>query len=63
MEREGKKSNNPYWRTLKTDGFLNEKYPGGLERHKELLEREGFKIVKRGKKYKVLDFEKYSVKL
>ncbi len=26
-----------YWRTLKADGFLNEKYPGGLEAHKKLL--------------------------
>src|SRR5665647_3001811 len=24
----------PYWRTLKADGFLNEKYPGGAEAQK-----------------------------
>jgi alkylated DNA nucleotide flippase Atl1 len=53
----------PYWRTLKADGFLNEKYPGGQESQKELLEKEGFKIHARGKKYQVADFEKYLVKI
>jgi alkylated DNA nucleotide flippase Atl1 len=28
----------PYWRTLKADGFLNDKYPGGAEAQKRLLE-------------------------
>jgi hypothetical protein len=51
----------PYWRTLKADGFLNEKYPGGVEVHKRLLEEEGYKIIPRGKKYQVADFEKYLV--
>ncbi|MGB9553616.1 MAG: hypothetical protein ACPL7L_04510, partial [bacterium] len=32
----------PYWRTLKGDGFLNEKYPGGVENQINLLEEEGF---------------------
>jgi alkylated DNA nucleotide flippase Atl1 len=49
----------PYWRTLKTDGFLNDKYPGGAENQKKLLEKEGFKIIPRGKKFQVADFEKY----
>ncbi len=48
-----------YWRTLKADGFLNEKYPQGLEGHKIRLEDEGYKIIARGKKYQVADFEKY----
>jgi len=63
IKKEGQKSDNPYWRTLKAEGFLNEKYPGGQEAHKKLLEKEGYKIVKKGKKYKVLDFEKYLVKV
>jgi len=54
----GKKPKIPYWRTLKADGFLNEKYPGGQENHKILLEKEGHKIVPRGKKYQVADLEK-----
>lgn len=58
-KRDGMNLDIPYWRTLKSNGFLNEKYPGGVEAHKELLEREGFNITHRGKKYAVEDFEKY----
>jgi alkylated DNA nucleotide flippase Atl1 len=61
--KEGKSLDIPYWRTLKADGFLNEKYPGGQEAHKRLLEREDFKVVARGKKYQVVDCEKYLMKL
>lgn len=28
----------PYWRTLRTNGELNEKYPGGVQAQKEKLE-------------------------
>ena len=35
-EKDGK-DNTPYWRTLKTGGELNEKYPGGVETQKETL--------------------------
>ena len=51
---EGRDLDIPYWRTLKADGMLNEKFPGGERRHKELLEREGHKVSKRGAHY-VLD--------
>jgi alkylated DNA nucleotide flippase Atl1 len=56
---EGKQLRIPYWRTVKTDGFLNEKYPGGTLAQKKLLEQEGFTILKKGKKLMVKDFEKY----
>ena len=55
--KEGKNLDIPYWRTLKADGFLNEKYPGGAEGHKKLLEEEGYTIIQKGKKYRVVDFE------
>ena len=55
---EGKKDITPYWRTLKTGGVLNEKYPGGAEGQKKLLEKEGHKVVAKGKKFAVADFEK-----
>jgi len=55
--RAGKKLNIPYWRTLKADGYLNEKYPGGQEGHKKLLEKEGHKLISRGKRLQVADFE------
>jgi len=56
--KQGKKDITPYWRTLKSDGSLNEKYPSGLEGQKKLLEKEGHKIIRKGKKYLVVDYEK-----
>lgn len=52
----------PYWRTIKNKGELNEKFPGGNERHKRLLEKEGHTIIKKGKKYYVKDFEEKLIK-
>src|SRR6185295_18471223 len=46
---EGKSRITPYWRTLKTGGQLNEKYPGGIPQLKKRLTAEGHKIVKKGK--------------
>lgn len=51
----------PYWRTLKTNGELNDKYPGGLLLQKELLEKEGHIIIQKGRtniKYYVKDYDK-----
>jgi alkylated DNA nucleotide flippase Atl1 len=56
--QQGEKDITPYWRTLKTGGVLNEKYPGGAEGQKELLEREGHTVIQKGKKYVVLSYEK-----
>lgn len=57
--KQGKDLKIPYWRTLKADGFLNEKYPGGQEAHKEKLEDEGFKVIQKGKKYQVQDYQSF----
>ncbi len=54
---EGEKQITPYWRTLKTGGELNPKYPGGVARSKELLEAEGHKVVAKGKRLFVEGFE------
>ena len=54
----GKNNVTPYWRTLKSGGQLNEKYPGGISRLKKRLEAEGHRVFKRGKRYFVADFEK-----
>jgi alkylated DNA nucleotide flippase Atl1 len=54
---EETKSDVPYWRTIKNTGELNPKYPGGAERQKKLLEKEGHTVIKRGKRYYVKDFE------
>jgi alkylated DNA nucleotide flippase Atl1 len=52
----------PYWRTLKNNGELNKKYPGGAENQKKLLEKEGHVIINKGKRIFVKDFEKYLMK-
>jgi alkylated DNA nucleotide flippase Atl1 len=57
--QDGTLLNIPYWRTLKADGFLNEKYPGGAEAQKRLLEDEGFVVRKKGKRYFVLNYRDY----
>jgi alkylated DNA nucleotide flippase Atl1 len=54
----GEETITPYWRTLKTGGLLNEKYPGGTDAQRLLLEKEGHVVVKKGKKYAVLNYEK-----
>ncbi len=52
----GKDLKIPYWRTLKAQGFLNEKYPGGIQAHQRLLEVEGFTIRAKGKRAFVKDY-------
>lgn len=52
----------PYWRTLKSGGELNEKYPGGIEEQKKMLEAEGHTILQKGRKrirYVVRDYETF----
>jgi len=63
QKEKGEKDVTPYWRTLKTGGALNPKYPGGVEAQKKLLEKEGHKVIQKGKKYVVVDYEKSLVKL
>src|SRR5438128_6616570 len=53
----GEKSVTPYWRTLKTGGELNPKYPGGVADLKRRLEAEGHRVVARGKRLVVADYE------
>ncbi len=56
----------PYWRTLKSDGELNSKYPEAIELQKRLLEEEGHTIISKGTKnikYYVKDFEKSLIEL
>ncbi len=50
----------PYWRTLKANGELNPKFPGGVAAQKKLLEKEGHVIIQKGRKnirYYVKDYE------
>lgn len=52
----------PYWRTLKVGGELNPKYPGGIPRLKSLLEAEGHRVVAKGMRFVVADYEQRLVK-
>jgi len=45
MVTEGKTDITPYWRTLKSKGELNEKYPGGAEAQAARLTEEGHTIL------------------
>ncbi len=57
-EAEGTKRITPYWRTLKTGGEVNPKYPGGADALAKRLRAEGHKIVNKGKRTLIADFEK-----
>ena len=59
FQRDGDET--PYWRTLKANGELNEKYPGGALAQKEKLEAEGHTVIPRVRtniRYYVKDYEK-----
>ena len=63
--REGTKEITPYWRVIKPDGSLNEKFPGGVEEQAARLREEGH-IIELGKSKKglrVKDFQKSLQKL
>jgi hypothetical protein len=55
---EGKTRVTPYWRTLKSGGELNPKYPGGIEDLRRRLEDEGHRVVQKRKRYFVEDYER-----
>jgi len=62
---EGEKRITPYWRTLKSKGELNEKYPGGVEAQAVRLQSEGHTVEPgRGKKPPIVKgFEKALVEI
>lgn len=62
---QGKKRITPYWRVIKTDGRLNEKFPGGTEAQAARLREEGHTILPgKGKKPpRVKEFERSLQKL
>jgi hypothetical protein len=57
-EAEGRKNTTPYWRTLKTGGEVNPKYPGGIAALKRKLAAEGHQVVQKGKRHVVENFER-----
>ena len=55
---EGLDELTPYWRTLKKNGELNAKFPGGLQQHKMLLEAEGHSVIQKRKGFFVENYER-----
>jgi hypothetical protein len=63
--RNGKKQATPYWRVIRDDGSLNEKFPGGVKIQSQRLKSEGHSISPSAGKRppKVKDFENSLVRL
>jgi alkylated DNA nucleotide flippase Atl1 len=61
--QRGEKDITPYWRTLKAGGILNEKYPGGVDVQRQRLEQEGHVVIRKGKKFLVLNYDKSLVQI
>ncbi|MEO5958101.1 MAG: hypothetical protein ABIR80_03210 [Opitutaceae bacterium] len=53
----GEKNPTPYWRTLKTGGEVNPKYPGGVNAQRRKLATEGHTFERRGQRLFVCDHE------
>src|SRR5256885_529777 len=56
-EAAGAKRVTPYWRTLKTGGEINPKYPGGVPAIARRLRKEGHKVLQKGKRFIVPDYQ------
>lgn len=41
----GKRRATPYWRTIRDNGALNDRFPGGAQAQAKHLRREGFRIL------------------
>src|SRR4051812_42838895 len=54
----GRKRITPFWRTLKSGGALNPKYPGGIDAMSKRLRDEGHFIIAKGKRHFVAEHEK-----
>ena len=57
-QADGDKKPTPFWRTLKSGGELNPKFPGGIALLKRKLKAEGHAVKARGKRFFVEGFEK-----
>jgi hypothetical protein len=57
-EADGAKRITPYWRTLKVGGEVNPKYPGGVAAVGKRLRAEGHKLMSKGQRTLVADYER-----
>jgi alkylated DNA nucleotide flippase Atl1 len=58
-EAEGKTDTTPYWRTLRSNGELNPKYPGGVAGLKRKLSAEGHRVIQKGERFFVSDYRRF----
>jgi hypothetical protein len=56
-EAAGARDFTPFWRTLKSGGELNPKFPGGAVAVAKRLRAEGHKVVKQGRRMVIADYE------
>ncbi|MBU1050280.1 MGMT family protein [Candidatus Bipolaricaulota bacterium] len=56
-EEDEEVSITPYWRTLKSTGEINPKYPGGGQGQAKRLEEEGHAIIQKGTRFFVENYE------
>ncbi len=57
-EAEGARRITPFWRTLRAGGEINPKYPGGAAGVAKRLRAEGHKLVSKGRRMLVADYER-----
>ena len=62
-EEAGAKRITPYWRTLKSGGELNPKYPKGVANVAMRLRAEGHTVVQKGRRWLVVDYDRALAKL
>lgn len=56
----GVKCVTPFWRVIRDDGSLIDKLPGGIEHQAELLAKEGFTFIPKGKtNLRIKNFEDF----
>lgn len=55
---EGDTDTTAYWRTLKTGGVVNPKYPGGVDSLIRRLESEGHRVIQKGNRAVVADYRR-----
>jgi hypothetical protein len=54
----GRKRITPYWRTLKSGGEINPKYPRGVNALARILKAEGHEVQRKGRRLVVASFDK-----
>jgi len=61
--RNGRSRITPYWRVIRDDGSLNDRFPGGVKLQAAYLEKEGHRLKDSKGRPKVIDFDKRLVRL